>query len=58
MMTVASHAAPNPTTRIMSSHDCFVGRGSLTCQRWKAKAAAIEIAHCTTSIRVIRMGKA
>lgn len=58
MIVVASHAEPNPTIRIINSHDCFVGSGSLACQRWKAKAAAIEIAHWATSILVMRIGKA
>lgn len=46
-MTVNSHADPKPTIRMQISHDCIVGRGSLACQRSKAKAAAIDTAHCT-----------
>ncbi len=50
-MTVNSHAAPKPTIRMHSSHDCGVGSGSLACQRSKAKAAAIETAHCKYRMR-------
>jgi|JI9StandDraft_1071089.scaffolds.fasta_scaffold83050_4 hypothetical protein len=45
-MTVNNHAAPNPTIRMHSNHDCIVGSGALACQRSKAKAAAMETAHC------------
>jgi hypothetical protein len=50
MRIVASHAAPTPTSRMHSSHDCGVGRGSLACQRSKAKAAATETANCMNLI--------
>jgi len=45
-MTVNIHAAPNPTIRMHSNHDCPVGRGSFACHRSKANAAAIDTAHC------------
>lgn len=45
MRTVARYADPMPTISTASNHDCGVGRGSLACQRSKAKAAAIDTAH-------------
>lgn len=50
MSTVTRYAAPTPTISTHSNHDCAVGRGSLACQRSKAKAAAIDTTnwnHCT-----------
>lgn len=54
MMIVNNHAAPKPTIRMASNHDCGVGRGLLACHRSNAKAAAIETAHC--AICIICMG--
>lgn len=53
MIRVTSHAAPKPTTSTMSSHDCAVGNGSPACHRSKPKAARIDTAHCSASMRVI-----
>lgn len=59
MTCVYSHAAPNPTNRTHSSHDCTVGRGSTAAwYRSKAKAAATDTASCDSSIQLIRMAGA
>lgn len=50
MSTVNSHAAPTPTMSTQSNHDCHVGRGSLACQRSKAKAAVTDTANCSQRI--------
>lgn len=49
-MTVNSHAAPTPITSTHNNHDCAVGRGSLACQRSKAKAASAETMTCKNRI--------
>ncbi len=53
MIIVNSHAAPTPTTRMQSNHECGVGSGSLICQQSKANAAATETMNCKN-----RIGKA
>jgi hypothetical protein len=52
-MTVNTHAAPTPTSRMHSSQDWTVGNGSLACQRSNAKAAATETANCMKRIREV-----
>lgn len=51
MSHVAKYADPTPTMSTQSNHDCGVGSGSLACQRSKAKAAAIDTAHCNHCMR-------
>lgn len=50
MITVTSHAAPAPITSTHKNHDCVVGRGSLSCQRSKAKAATADTMTCKNRI--------
>jgi hypothetical protein len=59
MTCVYSHAAPKPTKRTQSSHDCVVGSGSTAAwYRSKAKAAATDTASCDSSIQLMRMAGA
>lgn len=44
MITVNSHAAPTPTNRTPSNHDCWVGASISGRQLRKAYAAATDTA--------------
>lgn len=59
MNSVHTQAAPTPTIKTQSNHDCAVGNGSYAAwYRSKAKAAATETASCESSIQPIRIRKA
>lgn len=52
MRTVASFAAPKPISRTSSTYAERFGIGSADSHNVKANAAAIDTAHCRTSMRV------